>query len=102
MTKKNWQRFMRFVVALPSPPGIEGPCWVWTGSQKKRGYGRFMLEGKNVLAHRAAYKHMIGDPGDKLLDHQCNHKDCVNPNHLKPVTLHESNDDVNQKRRSQR
>lgn len=60
-------------------------CWLWTAG-KAAGYGRFMFEGRNVLAHRWAYENARGSvPEGLTLDHLCRTKHCVNPDHLEAV-----------------
>ena len=61
-------------------------CWVWTG-QTRRGYGRFMIDGKAYAAHRVAWviEHG-GEPDSEVLDHTCGNPPCVNPAHLDDVT----------------
>lgn len=63
-----------------------GDCWLWTASTNAKGYGRFWSGASYVLAHRFAYSLLIG-PSDQQLDHRhtCP-KNCVNPDHLRPVT----------------
>ena len=64
-----------------------GKCCLWTGT-KLKGYGQFCYKGKNVLAHRFSYSVFIADiPKDKILDHLCRKRACVNPFHLEPVTF---------------
>lgn len=63
-------------------------CWLWTGHVMRKGYGQFgVREGEIELAHRVAYRLLVGDPGSQQLDHRrtCP-KRCVNPDHLRPVT----------------
>jgi hypothetical protein len=81
-----------------------GPCWVWTGSKTGTGYGHFYLNGKYLVAHKAAYilsgNHIPGGmeldhlchPGDGScrLDKKCPHRACVNPTHLELVTHREN------------
>lgn len=67
-----------------------GTCWRWTAATNQ-GYGRFGLDGKNLLAHRLAWVDRNGPVPDGLeLDHLCNNRDCVNPDHLEAVP-HEEN-----------
>lgn len=63
-------------------------CWLWIGSMDGAGYGRFSFEGSaSRLAHRIAYTHWHGPIPDGLsLDHLCRVRNCVNPDHLEPVT----------------
>ena len=70
--------------------GWTDECWEWTASLLPNGYGQFS-SGKNrglsILAHRAAYVMILGDPGEDLqIDHLCHNKKCVNPQHLEAVT----------------
>jgi hypothetical protein len=65
-------------------------CWLWTAGVDKDGYGTFYDNdhGKNVRAHRFSYEALVDSiPQDQLLDHRktCP-KNCVNPQHLRPVT----------------
>lgn len=59
-------------------------CWVWQGMRAKGGYGYMGADG---YAHRVAYKEYVGPvPQGLELDHLCNRPECVNPEHLEPVT----------------
>lgn len=47
--------------------------------------------GRTGLAHRVAYEALVGRIPDGLtLDHLCENKRCVNPDHLEPVTRAEN------------
>ncbi len=69
-------------------------CWIWQGGQygsHKNKYGKFWNGKKDVLAHRFCYQHFVGDLEKGLtIDHQCNVTLCVNPNHLKQMTMQEN------------
>lgn len=79
----------------PVPTGREhlGPCWLWTGTVVRAGYGTFRmgsrLDGsrKNVRAHRFIFD-LVGKsiPEDLVIDHLCRNRRCVNPDHLEPVS----------------
>ena len=66
-------------------------CWLWTRTLN-RGYGSFRSgAGKTTTAHRASYQMLKGAIPDGLqLDHLCRVRNCVNPDHLEPVTLKEN------------
>lgn len=69
-----------------------GPCWVWTASVNRNGYGRFawQIDGKriHVEAHLWAYRDAIGAIGKALvLDHLCRVRRCVRVSHLEPVVV---------------
>src|SRR3990167_1304899 len=65
-------------------------CWPWVGTKTKHGYGIF-FSGKCVTAHRFAYEMAFGPiPRGLVVDHRCERRDCVNPNHLEVVTQAEN------------
>lgn len=80
-------RLLTKVIPGPRPTsGLHGGCWLYTGSATPRGYGQFALDGRNVRAHRAAYRLLIGDVVDgHPLPHLCRVRLCVNPAHLDPA-----------------
>lgn len=66
-------------------------CWLWSGGCDNLGYGNFRAYGTQVKAHQFAYELLVGPiPEGHELDHVaalgCTHRNCVNPDHLEPVT----------------
>ncbi len=52
-----------------------------------KGYGQFWYDGALVYAHRYSYETLVGEvPYGLDLDHLCRNRQCVNPQHLEPVT----------------
>jgi hypothetical protein len=67
----------------------DGPngCWLWRASTTRKGYGLFWIGHTHVPAHRYAYELLVGPiPEGLQLDHLCRVRNCVNPEHLEPVT----------------
>lgn len=88
-TKTTEERFWSYV----DKAGPDG-CWLWTGTRKATGYGRFYVspDRRDEAAHRFAYELLVGQIPDGLhVDHLCRVTRCVNPDHLEPVTQQENN-----------
>jgi hypothetical protein len=75
-------------------------CWEWTGAVgSSRGYGNFWDGARYTNAHRWAYVHMVGDPGDLMVLHRCDNRLCVNPAHLFLGTAMDNTQDMVRKDR---
>jgi hypothetical protein len=66
-------------------------CWEWTGAKDKAGYALFNVthDGKPVArAHRFSFLLANGylPEAGRDIDHKCNVRHCVNPDHLQDVT----------------
>lgn len=82
-------RIWPHVIVGPIPEHREdlGPCWIWTGSISRLGYGRFKWRGHFHPTHRWTYERARGPvPVGKELDHLCRVRHCCNPDHLEAVT----------------
>ena len=104
MNRPNRAEIARFQrLAKPQANG----CWLWTGQLGTRdGYGKFKPSPgqPTQMAHRWAYEAFTGPiPDGMQIDHACHSKDaacpggpdcqhrrCVNPEHLEPVTASEN------------
>src|SRR5437868_14473800 len=85
--KKDAVRFLG-KVHIPTSPKW---CWTWQGAKSPGGYGRFTVNGKDVMAHRFSYELFIGPiPPGRDVDHVCGTRDCPNPVHLEAVTRSEN------------
>ena len=66
----------------------ETECWEWKSSLMSTGYGSFSIKDKNYLAHRMSYSLFHGEIEKGLvIDHICRNRSCVNPMHLRQVTM---------------
>jgi hypothetical protein len=66
-------------------------CWNWTGYCYANGYSALSVDGHQRLAHRLSYEAHIGPiPLGLVIDHLCENKRCVNPQHLEPVSSAEN------------
>lgn len=77
-------------------------CWLF-GTTDRYGYGRFKLKGRQQRAHRYVYESLVGPiPDDCDIDHLCDrHRNCVNPEHLEPVSRSENARRANARRKQQ-
>jgi hypothetical protein len=64
----------------------------WIVDKHTNGYGKIFAEGKNWGAHQLSYEVFVGPiPKGLYLDHLCRITNCINPDHLEPVTPRENN-----------
>ncbi len=64
-----------------------GDCWEWTGTKNSWGYGRFLVDGRRIMAHRVCYEILVGKiPEGLVIDHLCRNHACVNPAHIEALT----------------
>lgn len=68
--------------------GESDECWEWLGNKNGYGYGRFRFYSRKYsLVHRISWKlDNPGSPEPDMLDHTCHNRLCVNPEHLRPST----------------
>lgn len=74
-------------------------CWLWTASIDKDGYGHFRCRGRCMQAHRVSYAHHVNNiPSRRDIDHRCQNRHCVNPEHLRLWTRAENAADADARR----
>ena len=73
----------RFWSKVDKTPG----CWYWTRGKNANGYGSFSVSGGSaVAAHRYAWEEFNGRiPDGLVVDHRCQNRSCVNPEHLRLI-----------------
>ena len=66
-------------------------CWIWTAMRLPNGYGYIRLNGGTGYAHRVMYELLKGPiPKGMTIDHLCNNRACVNPDHMEIKTQREN------------
>lgn len=77
-------------------------CWIWLLSLGSHGYGQAGMPGLRVTtAHRVSYTAFKGEiPAGMLVQHSCDNKWCVNPDHLSLGTDKTNSDDKHRKGRA--
>lgn len=75
-------------------PGMESPCWVWTGTTSDDGYGSVSAGGhcgRMLRVHRVTWELENGPiPTGAVLCHRCDNPPCCRPDHLFPGTVSEN------------
>lgn len=67
-------------------------CWLWVGCLSPKGYGVVNLNNRAYRSHRVAWEYWMKDeiPKDKVINHLCSVRNCVNPHHLEVVSQREN------------
>jgi Mor family transcriptional regulator len=95
LTQKDLDRFLS-KVSIGSPD----ECWPWMGTVSGDGYAHFWIGEHSFKAHRISAFLATGvDCGVLLIRHTCDHKWCVNPNHLVTGTHKQNSADAVERNR---
>lgn len=84
----------KIIAHTASPDPVTG-CWEWqkgtSGNGRGGGYGRVYFDGQMIAVHRAVYLIVHGYLHKRQqVDHTCNNRLCVNPDHLEAVSASEN------------
>lgn len=82
-----------------SIPSTNAECYLWCGCVTSAGYGSVKVEGKETLAHRAAWFYTYGVMPSLCLLHSCDRPTCVNVHHLREGTAQDNADDRTKRNR---
>lgn len=94
--------FRHTVVTLATKTKIDPNtnCWLWQGALSKSGYGETSKDNHTWRAHRLMYTLLHGDiPSGMVIMHQCDTRDCINPEHLSLGTYQDNVTDMMNKGR---
>ena len=68
-------------------PEPNSGCLIWTGMISVKGYGRIIVDGRYIGAHRVAFELANGPlPQGMVPDHKCKVRCCINPRHMRALT----------------
>lgn len=68
-------------------PDWQTGCWMWRETPNDDGYGMLWIGRDRWYAHRFGYVYFYGGHKPKeVLDHICNRKLCVRPDHMWPIS----------------
>lgn len=98
MHRARWSRHKTFDLVghkpVPLSESIEARieradgCWGWTGYYDMHGYAKLRRGKQNLVIHRWMYERHVGPLVDGLvIDHACGNTRCVNPDHLRQVSI---------------
>jgi HNH endonuclease len=67
---------------------LDNGCWIYSGRVTKKGYVHVKNDkGLMRFGHVIVYEHFYGKIPDNLeIDHKCERRACLNPDHLEAVT----------------
>lgn len=79
-----------------------GPCHIWLGGKRRRGYGTLWRDGKPASAARIGWELLHEKPFPPELEplHSCDRPSCVNGAHIRPGTRKENVADMHARGRS--
>jgi hypothetical protein len=81
----------------------ENGCREWLGTRNKSGYGKVMINRRDMRTHRVAWELTYGPiPDDMFVCHQCDNPPCCEPTHLFLGTPADNIHDRDQKGRQRR
>jgi hypothetical protein len=88
MRTRNKPHTVDSLMELTKP---DGQCLVWQGVSRVHGYGITTHMGTQTTTHRVMYMLSHGAiPSGMEIDHTCNNRGCINPDHLQLVTHKEN------------
>ena len=67
--------------------GYDNPCYLWNRGKTSAGYAQTSFGRSTKLVHRLTYGATNGTVPEGLeLHHLCEHRDCIRPDHMVPLT----------------
>lgn len=90
LTEETKNAFFKYVIKTKRDDGVEH-CWLWHGPHNTNNYGVFDSSIDERNAHRFSWLIHRGDiPKGMTIDHICEIRCCVNPDHMELKTQSEN------------
>jgi len=91
MARINYNEITELPISFWDNVTKTNTCWIWKG-RVDDGYGRFYLNKRLILVHRAVVRVLKNEllSDNLVVDHTCGVRNCCNPDHLRQITISEN------------
>lgn len=74
--------------------GLSSPCLLYPGLKDKDGYSKIQYHGSPKRGHRLTWKLVHSKEAEQQLNHKCNRRNCIQPDHLYEGTQAQNGQDI--------
>lgn len=100
-TRRTNEQVKTYLFMYTTVPDNPHDCWIWHGAISDRNRPLAFVKNRKIYASRIAYEIFIGPiPHGLFILHSCDNSLCINPEHLRPGTRRENNNERTAKGRT--